>query len=144
VFITSRGNEVELSGKPVNKLLLERITNEGKPRIPRKEVLLLGKHREIQANANDPDYLALLAEWDAERNIKIARYLIGVGVKGQPPQEFIDEQRQIIPDATDADMKYFWVGSLLPDDDFNALIDAIIGQNTTTAKGLEEAGNFSA
>jgi len=144
VFITSTGNEITLSGKHVNELLLERITNEGKPKIPRKEVLLLGKYKEVQANASDPDYLALLTEWDAERNIAIARYLINIGIIASPPQSFVDEYLQIMPNANAIDMKYFYVGSLVPKEDFNTLIDAIMARNIPTAKGIQSAANFSA
>jgi hypothetical protein len=143
VFITSRGNEIELSGQSISSLMLERITNAGKPKIPRKEVLLLGKHKEVQANANDPDYLALLAEWDAERNVNIMRYVFVIGVKGQPPQEFVDIQKQFFEGATDLDIKYLWVTSRLPDEDINILLDVLLGRNLATAKGLEEAANFS-
>jgi len=144
VFITSRGDEIELTGKPINKLMLERIVNENKPKIPRKEVLLLGKHKEMQANANDPDYLALVEEWNAELKITILRYLIVVGVKGQPPQEFIDTQRQIFPQSNDTDMKYFWVGSMLADEDIESFSETILGSGTATTKGVESAANFSA
>lgn len=143
VFITSRGTEIVLSGQAVSSLMLERITNQGKPKIPRKEVLLLGKHKELQANANDPDYLALMDEWKAEQNINVMRYVFVIGVKGQPPQEFIDVQRQFFQEATDLDMKYLWVTSLLPDADIDVFTEAVLGKTMVTAKGLEEAGNFS-
>lgn len=142
VFITSRGEAIPLSGQKISSLMLERVTNEGKPKIPRKEVLLLGKHKELQANASDPDYLALVDEWKAEQNIKVMRYIFVVGVKGQPPSSFIDEQRQFFPEYTDLDMKYLWVTSLLPDEDIDKFTEAVMGQALTTTKGLEEAANF--
>lgn len=143
VFVTSKGGEIELSGNPISSLMLERITNEGKPKIPRKEVLLLGKHREIQANANDPDYLALLEEWKADQNVKVLRYVFVVGAKGQPPQEFVDIQSQFFPNASDADMKYLYISSLLPDEDIDTFSNVVIGKTLTTAKGVESAANFS-
>jgi len=143
VFITSRGTEIELSGQAVSSLMLERITNANKPKIPRKEVLLLGKHKEMQANASDPDYLALMEEWKAEQNVNVMRYVFVVGTKGQPPQEFIDTQLQFFPDARDSDLKYLWVSSKLPDEDIDVFTEAILGKNLATTKGLEEAANFS-
>ena len=142
VFVTSKGNEIELSGQAISSLMLERITNAGKPKIPRKEVLLLGKHKELQANANDPDYLALMEEWKSEQNINVMRYVFVVGVKGQPPQEFVTEQKQFFRDATDLDIKYLWVCSLLPDADIDTFTEACLGKNLATSKGLEEAANF--
>lgn len=144
VFVTSIGNEITLSGKSISALMLERITNEGKPKIPRIEVTLLGKHKEMQANPNDPGYLALLEEWQGEQNIRVMRYMFNVGVAGIPPMDFVEEQRQFFPNATDAEMKYLWVASLLPDNDIDKFTEAIMGRGLTTTKGLEEAANFSA
>jgi len=143
VFITSKGNEIALSGQPISSLMLERITNEGKPKIPMVEVTILGKHKQMQANANDPGYLALLEEWKGDQNVKVLRYVFVVGAKGQPPSEFIDTQRQFFPNATDADLKYLWVSSQLPDEDIDSFSNVVIGKTLTTAKGLEEAQNFS-
>ena len=143
VFVTSRGAEIELSGQAISSLMLERITNQGKPKIPRKEVLLLGKHKELQANAHDPDYLALLEEWKSEQNINVMRYVFVVGVKGQPPQEFVDAQKLFFPDANELELKYLWVTSRLPDEDIDVFTEAVLGKTIATAKGLEEAANFS-
>lgn len=143
VFITSRGDEIELSGQKLSSLMLERVTSEGKPKIPRVEITLLGKHKELQANPNDPGYLALLKEWEGEQNIRVMRYLFVVGVKGKPSQEFVDEQKQFFPDATDLDLKYLWVASLVPDGDIDSFTEAVMGQSMTTTKGLEGAANFS-
>jgi len=143
VFLTSIHTEVQLSGQKISSLMLERIVNEGKPKIPMIEVTLLGKHKQIQANPNDPGYVALLQEWQGEQNIRVMRYMFCVGVKGQPPQEFVDTHRLFLPDATDLDLKYLWVTSLVPDDDIDSFTAAILGQSITTQKGLEEAANFS-
>lgn len=144
VFVTSTHNEIALSGKGISALMLERITNEGKPKIPRQEVTLLGKHKELHANPNDPGYLALLAEWQDDQNIRVMRYMFNVGVAGVAPEDFADEQRQFFPNATDADLKYLWVASMLPDADIDKFTEAIMGRGLTTVKGLEEAANFSA
>jgi hypothetical protein len=143
VFITSRGDEIELSGKMVSSLMLERISNEGKPRIPQTEVTLLGKHKQMQSNPNDAGYLALMKEWEAEQKIAIMRYIFVIGAKGQPPADFIEDQLQFFPDASAMELKYLWVSSRLPDSDIDSFTEAILGQNITTVKGLEEAANFS-
>lgn len=143
VFVTSRGNEIELSGKHVSALMLERLVNEGKPKIPMKEVLILGKHKQMEANANDPSYLALLAEWQTSQKISTLIYVFTIGVKGNPDAEFIDDQASFFPNANATDMKYLWVCSQLPDEDIDKLAEAIIGQGSPTAKGLDEAANFT-
>lgn len=139
VFITSRGNEIELSGKGISSLMLERLVNEGKPRIPMKEVLILGKHKQMEANPNDPGYLALLAEWEGNQRINTLIYVFTIGVKGKPDDEFVEEQRPFFPDAKDTLMKYLWVSSKLPDQDIDKLAEAIIGQSLPTQKGLEQS-----
>jgi len=139
VFITSGNTEIELSSKPITSLMLERISSQGKPAIPRVEVLLLGKHREMQANPKDPGYLALLAEWEENQKIAIMRYVFVVGAKGQPPPEFVEEQRMFFPDATDLEMKYLWVASRLPDEDIDVFTEAVLGRGIPTEKGLRES-----
>lgn len=143
VFITSRGEEVELSGKPVSALMLERLANEGKPKIPMVEVTLMGKHKQLEAHPNDPSYQALLEEWSMESKMKTMRYLFIMGVKGQPPEDFIAEQREFFPNATANDFKYLWVASLIPDEDIDVFMEAVIGRSIPTAKGLEQSANFS-
>lgn len=143
MFITSKGKEIELSGQAISSLMLERLTNEGKPKIPMIEVTLLGKHKQMQANPNEPGYLALLKEWEGDVNVKTLRYIFVIGAKGQPPQEFVDVQAQFFPEASDLEMKYLWVSSLLPDEDIDVFTEAVLGRTTATTKGVESAANFS-
>jgi hypothetical protein len=144
VFVTSRGEDIELSGKRVSALMLERLTNEGKPRIPMKEVLILGKHKQMEATPNDPGYLALLAEWESNQRINSLIYVFTLGVKGQPDEEFVEEQKAFFPNANAVTLKYLWVSSRLPDEDIDKLAEAIIGQSMPTSKGIDEAANFTA
>jgi hypothetical protein len=141
VFITSRGDEIELSSKPISSLMLERLTNDGKPKIPMVEVTLMGKHRQLEPHPDDPGYKALLEEWTLESRMKTMRYVFIMGVKGQPPQDFMDEQRPFFPNATDSDFKYLWVASRLPDDDIDTFIEAVIGRTTPTQKGLAQSAD---
>lgn len=143
VFVTSTGEEIEMSGKPISSLIIERLINEGRPSIPMTEVTLLGKHKQMEANPNDPGYQALLKEWEEGQQMKLMRYLFVVGVKGQPSQEFIDEQRPFFPDATDGDMKYLWVASRIPDGDVGDFTEALMGRTLPTAKGVDESANFT-
>lgn len=144
VFVTSKGNELQLSGQAISALMLERITNEGKPKIPRIEVMLLGKHKELQANPNDPGYLALVKEWENEQSIRVMRYMFCVGVKADVPPEFAEMHRQFIDDASDLDLKYLYISSLVPDKDVDAFTEALLGQFGVTKKGIDGAANFSA
>lgn len=143
VFITSRGDEIELSNKPISGLIIDRLQTDGKPKIPMVEVTLLGKHKQLEAHPDDPGYKALLEEWADDCNRKLVRYICIMGVKGQPPQEFIDEQREFFPSATANDWKYLWVISRIPDEDISEFTEALIGRSIPTAKGLEQSANFS-
>lgn len=141
VFITSRGDEIKLSNRPITSLMLERVTNQGKPRIPQKEVVILGKHKQMEANENDPGYLALLKEWQDEQNIRVMRYVFTVGTNATPPDDFIEAQAAFFPDATATDLKYLYVASLIPDSDIDKFTEAVLGRSMATETGLKEAAN---
>lgn len=141
VFITSRGTEIELSSQPVSALIVERLQAEGKPKIPMIEVTLLGKHKQLEPFPQHEGYKALLAEWEAEGQLKLMRYLFIVGTKGTPPQDFIDAQSPFFPNATEMEMKYLWVASRLPDEDMGEFVEAVMGRTLPTTKGLEESAN---
>lgn len=143
VFITSKGNEIELSDKPLNALIVMQISRMGKPQIPMVEVTLVGKHKQLEPHPNDAGYLALLEQWREEAELRTGTYMFNVGVKGQPPQDFVDEHAPFFPDATQAEMKYLWVCSQLPLEDVNIFTECLISRSTPTAKGLEEVANFT-
>lgn len=140
VFITSRGEEIELADKPVSFLIVERIQNAGKPKIPLIEVTILGR-KQSEYFAGHEGYQARLKEWEEEANTALMRYLFVVGTKGQPPQEFIDEQMTFFPGATAQELKYLWIASRLPDDDLSLFTEAILGKAIPTAKGLAESAD---
>lgn len=139
VFITSRGDEIHLSSKPISSLLIERVLSEGKPHIPMVEVTLLGKHKQLEAHPEHAGYKALLAEWETESKMRLMRYICIVGVKGETPEAFIAENREFFPNATANEWKYMWVVSLVPDEDIDVFTEAVIGNNIPTAKGLAES-----
>lgn len=138
-FYTSNGNVIELSNRHVSQLMLERVINTGKPKVPHVEITLMGKHKEIQENRNDPSYIQALKDWEGEQQLRILRYMFDIGVKGEPPEWFIDEQTDYFPDASRVDLKYLWVSSLVPDVDMEAFSDTLIGRFIATAKGLDES-----
>lgn len=140
VFITSRGEEIALSDKPVSALIVERLQNEGKPRIPDIEVTILGRKAK-EPHPGHAGYIARLAEWESESQLAVLRYLFVIGTKGTPPPEFIEDQRPFFPNATDLEMKYLWVAARLPDEDMGLFTEAVMGRSLVTAKGLEESAD---
>ena len=143
VFITSWNEEIELSDRPVNGLVVQRLQQEGKPKIPMVEVLLMGKHKQLEPHVGHEGYQARLLEWQEESNAAIMRYLFVVGVKGSPPPEFIAEQADFFPDATAQDMKYLWVASRIPNGDMGAFTEAVMGRGSPTLKAVEQVSNFT-
>lgn len=143
IFITSRGEEIQLSDKPVSALIVERLQNEGKPKIPMIEVSILGR-KQSEPHAGHEGYQARLKEWEGESQIAVMRYLFVVGTKGQTPQEFVDEQSDFFPNATAGEMKYLWVASRLPDDDMGLFTEAVMGRAIPSSKGVEQVANFTA
>lgn len=141
VFITSRGEEIELANKPVSYLIIHRIQSVGKPKIPMIEVLLLGKHKQLEPFVGHEGYQAQLKQWEEDSQIALMQYLFVVGTKGQPPQDFIDEQGFFFPNASVSELKYLWVASRLPDEDMGAFSEAIMGKTIATAKGLDESAD---
>ncbi len=139
VFITSTHDEIELSNRRITSLMLERVLNAGKPSVPHIEVTILGKHKEMQENRNDPNYLAALQDWESQQQLRMMRYVFDVGVNGEPPQEFVNEQLDYFPEATRVDLKYLWIASRVPDSDLQAFSEAIVGRTIATSKGLEES-----
>lgn len=140
VFITSRGDEIQLSDRPVSALIYERLQNEGKPKIPDIEVTILGR-KQKEPHPGHPGYVARLAEWETDSQLAVLRYLFTVGTKGTPPPEFVEEQRPFFPNASDLEMKYLWVASRLPDEDMALFTEAVMGKNLVTTKGLEESAD---
>lgn len=143
VFITSRKDEIQLSDKPVNGLVVERLAQDGKPSIPLVEVKLVGGRKQFEAHPGHEGYKAQLAEWQQESRIRILKYLFCLGVKGKPPQEFVDEHYNFFPNATELEMKYLWIASLVPDDDIDPLTEAIMGRTLPTTKAVDEVANFT-
>lgn len=139
VFITTRGTEIELADHPVSALIVQRIQQDGKPKIPMIEVTLLGKHKQLEPHPAHEGYQARLKEWEEESQITLLRYLFVVGTKGNPPQEFISQQIEFFPNASDSELKYLWVASRLPDEDMGAFTEAVMGRSLPTAKGLDES-----
>jgi len=60
-----------------------------------------------------------------------------------PPEEFVTDHLTFFPNATDLDMKYLWICSRVPNEDIDAISDAIMGRMLPTTKGMDEAANFT-
>lgn len=141
-FTTSTGNVLQLK-RPngITSLVLERVRQQGKPKIPMVEVTIGGKYKQLEANPNDANYKAHLEEWESEAGLRVMRYVYTMGVQADMPPEYVEAQREFFPDATETDFKYLWIASQVPDEDTQALTEAILGMNQPTARGLKDAAD---
>ena len=141
VFVTRGG--VELHLQPISALILERLHSDktGKPVVPKVTVTIAGKYERFEDNPEDPDYVAAMRQWSRDHNSNIVKYIFVHGITDSPPPEFIEEHAEYFPNATERDLKYLWVGSMVDEDsgDIPMLVEAITGQNSVTEAGLEEA-----
>lgn len=134
--------ETTLHLKPVSPLILERLQSNqtGMPQPPVVDVELAGGRKRKEANPNDPDYQASLARWRTAQGVKMFEYCFSFGVVERPPKEFVDGHRYFFPEATEFEMQYLWIGSLVGDEnELTGLLNAVIGQTNVTREGLEEA-----
>lgn len=140
-FKTNEGYTFKL--RKVRALICERIANDnsGKPPIPIIEVTIGGKNKRQEENPGDPVYLAKLKAWEQEKNFRLAKYLFTEGIHGEPDKAFIARMKPHFPDADDTAMKYLWVVDHLPDEQIDALMEAIMSQSEVTARGLELAAD---
>lgn len=134
--------EAVLHLKPVSPLILERLQSSqmGMPQPPVVEVELAGGRKRKEANPNDPAYLEALSRWRTDQGVKLFEYCFFFGIVERPPKEFVDGHRLFFPEATEFEMQYLWIGSLVADEKaLTELLSAVIGQTSVTKEGLEEA-----
>lgn|GEM_PF-6347485 len=124
---------------PIMNLMVIRNTKTGKPMPPETEMVYAGGKTRIEKNPFDPEYLKALNEWELEKKFAFTRYIISFGIKENPPEDVVNSYKEISEDLSATEIKYMWVCSLVDTDVFfGMLVEAILGQNTVTEKGLEE------
>lgn len=127
--------------RPISWAAVERLTNDprDKPKIPKVRVVYGGNQEGWESNPEDAAYKDELATWKAERQHRMLIYAIGNGIADPVPQEFQDEQKEWFPQATLAELRYFWVATLVSAEELTPLMSTIIGQNAPTEAGIEQA-----
>lgn len=141
-FTCSNGQVIHLSNRAVNPMIIMQLQTRGKPEVPKVEVLLLGKHKQIQENPNDPDYKVALTNWQQETNNRVMQYILCTGIDtGTVPDDFVTEYMDFVPDARANEIKFAYITSLVPLDDFGELMEAILGEHEPTAKGMQQVAD---
>lgn len=138
-FHCSNGTVWKLSSRTFNPLIVMQIQSNGRPEVPKVEVTLLGKHKQLQDNPNDPAYKTALEQWHIQANTRVMQYIFGTGINsGEIPDEFVEEYLEYVPNAKNAEIKYAYITSMTPTDDIGALMDAIMGETEPTEKGMQQ------
>lgn len=140
IYTFADGTDVLMAEVP--SLVIEHILNNeaGKPSVPVVEVVIRG-HKRKQTNPDDPDYQAAVERWQQQKQKRLLKFLITKGVQDDPPEDFIEEYAQFLPDdATPEDFKYLWLAAKLDTDaEIARFTEALMSQTTITEGGLEEA-----
>lgn len=137
---TSQGGHT-FTLKRVSWGAMQRIMSDpkGKPSVPVVTVNYGDGHMGTEFNPDDPTYKQQYADWQAENQHRSMLYCLGNGVLVDVPQAYKDEQLEDFPDATEKDLRYYYLTSLIDPDDLNGLVQAILSQNSPTEAGIAEA-----
>lgn len=134
---------VVLALQPISPIIVMRLRSDkwGMPQPPVEEVAVGPKQKLVkQANKEDPDYKERLRQWEIDQNEKILIYAWSQGIKTNPPKKDLDLMIELFPGASENQLKYLWVSSVLGDDDDIAeLTEAIISQSVVTEQGIRDA-----
>lgn len=141
LYYARTGKVLELADKRIDLAYYEQLANEGKPSIPLIEVIIGGKHKQLEPNPNHEGYKIALEDWEYQRKIRLMRYCFAVGIKGEPDDEYVQNTLEDFPRATRREIKYLWVTSQLTPDDYGDLTTAILGRIMPTAEGMQQVAN---
>lgn len=137
-FHCSNGQVWKLSARRFNALIVMQIQAKGKPDVPKVEVTLLGKHKQLQDNPNDPAYKEALKAWQIETNSRVMQYIFCTSINtGEIPDDFVEEYLDFVPNAKPNEIKYAFIVDRTPEDDIAPLMDAISGETEATEGGMQ-------
>jgi hypothetical protein len=125
----------------VSALAIQTIQTSGKdkPQPPWVEMEVRGGLRKRERNPDDPDYRAELKKWESSRGSRLMQYVLCNGVIGEPPADFADEYEAYIDIDNPAEVKMLWIGTLLNNEESEALTNAIVEMTTPTEEGIAQS-----
>lgn len=92
-----------------------------------------------ESNPNDPRYLDEMARWQADSQYKMMVYIFGTGIDLKVPPDYVDAQKEFFPNATNTEIKYLYITSLIEADEYLPLMNTITGEKSPTPEGVEAA-----
>lgn len=115
----------------------------GKPKIPQATVNYGDGHLGTESNPGDPAYKEALEEWQGRNQYQAMLYTLGNGVVLDVPTDFRKQQLADFPDASENEIRYFYLTMLVEVAELTDLMNAVLGQTQPTEGGIAEAeGSF--
>lgn len=112
---------------------------EGKPRIPQVTVHYGDNQFGTESNPNDPAYVEALADWQGRNQYQAMLYTLGNGVVLDVEPDFKQQHLAEFPDASEYEIRYFYLTMLVEINELTDLMNAILGQTSPTEDGIAEA-----
>ena len=139
------GTEVTLL--PLNAMVLQSFQLEGRPKRPPipMDVSTVNGETMLTPNPQHPDYLEAIEDFERreeeyrlEQLLVSMRYAFVLGVKDEPPAEWVELHKRFVIDKHQ--MKYSWVFSQLADmEEAVEFLNLIVGQTEPTEQGISES-----
>lgn len=144
VVTLEKGQKLTL--RPISILLLARLQNEieeAKPTIPVVEATVGGDTPHKEENPDDPTYRQAVRDWHINQSQRLMFYAFTAGIEDPVPPDDYAQIREYFPQATELEIKYYWIVGLLGDGEavWAELVNLIMGQNQITQKGLEQSND---
>lgn len=141
-YTTSEGTVLEFS--PVSSWTINHINMKWercKP-IPPTITTYLNDNPQMayqEYNENDAKYKQALSIWNGEKASEMNEVMVRLGIRSEPPAEFVEKYSEMFPDIEPQNIKVHWVYSLLNEEEITQFFEVVMGQTTVTEKGLEQA-----
>lgn len=131
-FVLTCGTEIKL--KRIKAVIVNAMQSEYRRKHPiPAPPYYKAENGEWFQDTTNPEFQALLENWEAVYNHTFACWMWQNGVASQPPKDYKPEY-ELHPDP-----KVNWLLNILEDEDTLPLVKAIMGIDAPTAEGLEDA-----
>lgn len=143
-----------LKTKQIPNLRLMRVYNDraGEPPAPTppfKPMVYAGGITRDEPDPSDPDYLTAHAiweeehaQWNIQKQQRLVMFVLLSGIDEPVPEGFAEEAEIFTPYQTTATIKYDYYTTLIPNEDLEWAVEALVGRTLATEDGIEEANRF--
>lgn len=136
-FELEGGQVIELV--PVKVLVISRWDSEyRKKNPPPAPPVIILENGDPYPNVNDPSYQHLLGQWEAAYNRANMEFLLKVGIKTNPPDEWEYPFPELV-NGSSPHARVLWLETILSGKDLEVLPRLIMGLENVTEEGLGDA-----